>query len=70
MATDLTPAGPGAPTAGGTQVPETEPPVEAARQETRRTVREARRRRRRLLAACGLVVALCLALTILVVSMA
>lgn len=44
-------------------------PVEAPR-ETRREVREARRRRRHLLAACAIVVAVCLMLTILVVTMA
>ena len=48
-------------------------PVEAPREaprETRREVREARRRRRHLLAACAIVVAVCLVLTILIVSMA
>jgi outer membrane biosynthesis protein TonB len=44
-------------------------PVEAPR-ETRREVREARHRRRQLLAACAIVVAVCLLLTILIVSMA
>ncbi len=50
--------------------PQPEPqPVEAPR-ETRREVREARRRRRHLLAAWAIVVAVCLMLTILIVTMA
>jgi hypothetical protein len=46
-----------------------EEPVEVAR-ETRREVREARHRRRQLMVACAVVVAACLVLTILIVTMA
>jgi len=42
----------------------------AAHRETRREVRAARRRRRQLMVVCAAVIAVCLALTILVVSMA
>lgn len=63
----------GAPTGGGVEDGAARPPeaaLSSSPRETRREVREARHRRRLLLAACAAVVAACLALTILVVSMA
>lgn len=65
-------AGPRPEPAGSEDPPATadRSPEPDSRAETRRALRAARRRRRRVMVACGLVIAVCLVLTVLIVGIA